>query len=254
MDNVNAGHQIEISGGVDLHRLQDVKTFFQTVRISSRVLTKSVLPIDLSAPVRLMVDGVNMLSGRYGVRNGHYALKVEHMNQPPLLHPEDFEGATSGQYLGSLDMPAQAQSDLANAAKALAANLAEALPAIERLLTDGRPEYRLSGLWVMGQLHLPQLFREIVRICRQAGVLCALDNTWGAGLAFRPFELGDGLGVDISVQALTKYPSGGGDVLMGSIITRDAALHQRLHPRPSPELPRERPELDPVMHDQRRAS
>ena len=78
-----------------------------------------VLPIDLTAPVHLMVDGVNMLSGRYGVRNGHYALKVEHMNQPPLLHPEDFEGATSGQYLGSLDMPAQAQSDLANAAKAL---------------------------------------------------------------------------------------------------------------------------------------
>jgi len=78
-----------------------------------------VLPIDLTAPVRLMVDGVNMLSGRYGVRNGHYALKVEHMNQPPLLHPEDFEGATSGQYLGSLDMPPQAKSDLANAAKAL---------------------------------------------------------------------------------------------------------------------------------------
>jgi flagellar motor switch protein FliM len=78
-----------------------------------------VLPIDLTAPVRLMVDGVNMLSGRYGVRNGQYALKVEHMNQPPLLHPEDFEGATSGQYLGSLDMPPQAKSDLANAAKAL---------------------------------------------------------------------------------------------------------------------------------------
>jgi flagellar motor switch protein FliM len=78
-----------------------------------------VLPIDLSAPVRLMVDGVNMLSGRYGVRNGHYALKVEHMNQPPLQHTEDFEGATSGQYLGSLDMPAQAQTNLANAAKAL---------------------------------------------------------------------------------------------------------------------------------------
>ena len=78
-----------------------------------------VLPIDLSAPVRLMVDGVNMLSGRYGVRNGHYALKVEHMNQSPVQHTEDFEGATAGQYLGSLDMPAQAQSDLANAAKAL---------------------------------------------------------------------------------------------------------------------------------------
>jgi cystathionine beta-lyase/cystathionine gamma-synthase len=37
-----------------------------------------------------------------------------------------------------------------------------------------------------------------------------------------------GLGVDISVQALTKYPSGGGDVLMGSVITRDEALHLKL--------------------------
>jgi len=79
-----------------------------------------VLHIDLSAPVRLMVDGVNMLSGRYGVRNGHYALKVEHMNAvPPVPKIEDFEGATSGQYLGSLDVPAQAQTDLANAAMAL---------------------------------------------------------------------------------------------------------------------------------------
>jgi flagellar motor switch protein FliM len=79
-----------------------------------------VLPIDLSAPVRLMVDGVNLLSGRYGVRNGHYALKVEHMNLPPVAVPaEEFEGATSGQFLGSLDIPAKAQVDLANAAKAM---------------------------------------------------------------------------------------------------------------------------------------
>ena len=68
----------------------------------------------------------------------------------------------------------------------------------------------------------------IVRQCRAAGVVCALDNTWGAGLAFRPFDLGAGLAVDISVHALTKYPSGGGDVLMGSVITRDPALHDRL--------------------------
>ena len=33
-------------------------------------------------------------------------------------------------------------------------------------------------------------------------------------------------GVDISIQALTKYPSGGADVLMGSVTTRDAALHR----------------------------
>jgi len=71
---------------------------------------------------------------------------------------------------------------------------------------------------------------ELVSRCRQQGVTCALDNTWGAGLAFAPFDLlGDGqLGVDISAHALTKYPSGGGDVLMGSIITRDAALHLKI--------------------------
>lgn len=70
----------------------------------------------------------------------------------------------------------------------------------------------------------------LVRICRERGVCCALDNTWGAGLAFAAFDLlGDGsLGVDISVHALTKYPSGGGDVLMGSICTRDEALHLKI--------------------------
>lgn len=56
----------------------------------------------------------------------------------------------------------------------------------------------------------------------------ALDNTWGAGLAFKPFDLGEGLAVDVSVHALTKYPSGGGDVLMGSVTTLDDALHQTL--------------------------
>lgn len=60
--------------------------------------------------------------------------------------------------------------------------------------------------------------------CRQRGVTCALDNTWGAGLAFNGFEAG----ADLVAQALTKYPSGGGDVLMGSLVTRDAALHERL--------------------------
>ena len=76
---------------------------------------------------------------------------------------------------------------------------------------------------------------ELVRICRFKGVLIALDNTWGAGLAFQPFDLdGAGLGVDISVHALTKYPSGGGDVLMGSVMVRDTALHaliKRCHMR-----------------------
>lgn len=78
-------------------------------------------------------------------------------------------------------------------------------------------------------LEFPDL-PALVRLCRAKGVTCALDNTWGAGLAFAPFDLlGEGsLGVDISVHALTKYPSGGGDVLMGSVITRDEALHLKI--------------------------
>jgi cystathionine beta-lyase len=80
-------------------------------------------------------------------------------------------------------------------------------------------------------LEFPDL-PALVRICQARGVLCALDNTWGAGLAFNPFDLLPGtspsLGVDISAHALTKYPSGGGDVLMGSVITRNPALHHKI--------------------------
>ncbi|NVO05836.1 MAG: aminotransferase class I/II-fold pyridoxal phosphate-dependent enzyme, partial [Rhodoferax sp.] len=80
-------------------------------------------------------------------------------------------------------------------------------------------------------LEFPDLV-ALLRICKQRKVLTALDNTWGAGLAFKPFDLvpdeSPALGVDICAHALTKYPSGGGDVLMGSITTRDAALHKRL--------------------------
>jgi cysteine-S-conjugate beta-lyase len=56
------------------------------------------------------------------------------------------------------------------------------------------------------------------------GIVTALDNTWGAGLAFKAFDLG----VDISIQALTKYPSGGADVLMGSVVTNDETLHHTI--------------------------
>ncbi|WP_077034065.1 PLP-dependent transferase [Pelomonas sp. KK5] len=73
-------------------------------------------------------------------------------------------------------------------------------------------------------LEFPDL-AGLVAACRERGVLTALDNTWGAGVAFQPFELG----IDISMQALTKYPSGGADVLMGAVYTRDQALHDKLN-------------------------
>ena len=78
-------------------------------------------------------------------------------------------------------------------------------------------------------LEFPDL-AALTRIAQQHGALVALDNTWGAGIAFAPFDLvpGTPCAVDISIQALTKYPSGGGDVLMGSVITRNADLHMRI--------------------------
>ncbi|GAA4000442.1 PLP-dependent transferase [Comamonas faecalis] len=93
------------------------------------------------------------------------------------------------------------------------------------------PATRLVWLEAAGSvtMEFPDLIAQ-ARLCRERGVASVLDNTWGAGLAFAPFDLlGDGsLGVDVSVHALTKYPSGGGDVLMGAITTRDQALHLRL--------------------------
>jgi len=76
-------------------------------------------------------------------------------------------------------------------------------------------------------MEFPDLPR-LVAAARSKGALVALDNTWGAGLAFNPFDLGDGSGADVSIQALTKYPSGGADVMMGSVTTRDEALHLKL--------------------------
>jgi len=87
------------------------------------------------------------------------------------------------------------------------------------------PRTRL--LWVEAAGSVTMEFPDLtglVAAARARGVLIAFDNTWGAGIALRPFDLG----VDIVMQALTKYPSGGGDVLMGSVTTLDEALHQRL--------------------------
>ena len=95
------------------------------------------------------------------------------------------------------------------------------------------PATKLVWLEAAGSvtLEFPDLL-AMVRICRERSVIAALDNTWGAGIAFRPFNLEPGiepaLAVDLTVHALTKYPSGGGDVLMGSIVTRDPQLAMRL--------------------------
>ena len=89
------------------------------------------------------------------------------------------------------------------------------------------PDVKLVWLEAPGSvtLEFPDL-RALVAAVREAApqATIALDTTWGAGLAFNAFEQG----VDLTIHALTKYPSGGGDMLMGSIACRDSALHERL--------------------------
>ncbi len=82
-------------------------------------------------------------------------------------------------------------------------------------------------VWVEAPGSVSMEVPDVPAICRAAkarGVPVALDNTWSAGLALRAFEHG----VDIVMQALTKYHSGGSDVLMGAVITRDKALLRKL--------------------------
>lgn len=64
----------------------------------------------------------------------------------------------------------------------------------------------------------------IVQAAHDRGVLVVLDNTWSAGIYFDAFAHG----VDITMQALTKYVGGHSDLLMGSVTVKDAKLYQQL--------------------------
>jgi len=64
----------------------------------------------------------------------------------------------------------------------------------------------------------------IAEAAHARGVLVALDNTWSAGVYFDAFAHG----VDITMQALTKYVGGHSDLLLGSVTVRDAKVYQQL--------------------------
>lgn len=59
----------------------------------------------------------------------------------------------------------------------------------------------------------------ITAAAHRHGVLVSMDNTWATPLYFRPLDHG----VDISIHAATKYPSGNSDVLLGTVSANEAA-------------------------------
>lgn len=74
-------------------------------------------------------------------------------------------------------------------------------------------------IWCESPGSITMEFQDIPAICAAAkarAVPVAIDNTYGAGVLFDAF----GCGVDVSVQALTKYQGGHSDLLMGSVSTR----------------------------------
>lgn len=80
-----------------------------------------------------------------------------------------------------------------------------------------RPETKLVWTESPGSLtfEMPDL-RGIVAAARAKGVLTGTDNTYGAGYYLKPIDLG----IDFSAHALTKYPCGGSDTMLGSVTTR----------------------------------
>jgi cystathionine beta-lyase len=64
----------------------------------------------------------------------------------------------------------------------------------------------------------------IARAAHARGAKVFMDNTWGLHF-FQPFRHG----VDVSIQALTKYAGGHSDVMLGSITTADDADFERVH-------------------------
>ncbi len=66
----------------------------------------------------------------------------------------------------------------------------------------------------------------IVAAAHARNVPVALDNTYSAGVMFDAFKHG----VDVSIQALTKYVGGHSDLLLGSVSARDEQAYAALGP------------------------
>lgn len=101
----------------------------------------------------------------------------------------------------------------------------DARTAPEMLVGGAAEAVRLILLESPGSLSFEmQDVPRIAELARERGILTAIDNTWGAGLLFKPLAHG----VDVSIQALTKYAAGHSDVFMGSAAARDPALVRKL--------------------------
>ena len=87
-----------------------------------------------------------------------------------------------------------------------------------------RPETRVLYLESPGSHSFEvQDVPALAALARSRDVSVLMDNTWGI-VSFQPFDHG----VDVSIQALTKYAAGHSDVLIGSATTREEGHWRRV--------------------------
>jgi cystathionine beta-lyase len=94
---------------------------------------------------------------------------------------------------------------------------------IERLI---RPSTRVVFTESPGSLTFEvQDVPAIAEVAHAHEVLVMLDNTWATGLYFKPFQHG----VDIAINAATKYIGGHSDLMMGVVTSTEACYRQLRH-------------------------
>lgn len=93
---------------------------------------------------------------------------------------------------------------------------------IESLILDNTKAILIEspGSLTMDIMDTPAM----VEVAKQHKLLTLFDNTWGVGVFHRPLDLG----VDIVVQALTKYPVGHADAMGGAVLTNSDRLANQI--------------------------
>ncbi|MGG7519720.1 cystathionine beta-lyase [Allorhizobium undicola] len=86
-----------------------------------------------------------------------------------------------------------------------------------------RPNTRLVHLEAPGSNTFEMVDVPLVaEIAHRHGAMVTMDNTWATALYFKALDFG----VDVSIHAVTKYPSGHADVLMGTVSANAAHWRQ----------------------------
>ncbi|MDR3283524.1 MAG: PLP-dependent aspartate aminotransferase family protein [Candidatus Methanoplasma sp.] len=92
---------------------------------------------------------------------------------------------------------------------------------LEALKAAMRPNTRLVHIETPGNPTLKITdIRAVVKIAHGAGALISLDNTFASPFLTRPPELG----VDLTIESLTKYVNGHGDAMGGAVIGKKALI------------------------------